>query len=107
MLKLCPVSFVYKHDSNNNKQFGLIAEEVNEIYPELIVRDERGEIFTINYIELIPLLLKQIQELEMQVELLQEQVHEQEQMRNALGEHTQRINELYALVTKLTAALHN
>lgn|GEM_PF-1139006 len=65
MLKLRPVSFIYKHDASNSKQFGLIAEEVNDIYPELIVRNEKGEIYTINYLELIPLLLKHIQELEM------------------------------------------
>ncbi len=62
MLKLRPVSFHYKNDAQHHKQFGLIAEEVNEVYPEIVVRDEAGEIYSVNYMALIPLLLKQIQE---------------------------------------------
>ena len=95
MLKLRPVSFIYKHDSQNNKQFGLIAEEVNEIYPELIVHDEAGGIFTINYIELIPLLLKQIQESE-------KQIQELEAKNNAKDiEYGAKIDMLYAMMDKV------
>ena len=62
MLKLRPVTFKYKNDSSNAEQFGLIAEEVAEVYPGIVTRDEAGEIYTVNYMALIPLLLKQIQE---------------------------------------------
>ena len=62
MIKLRPVNFVYKNDAQNSLQYGLIAEEVNEIYPELVARDEQGQIYTVNYMALIPLLLKQMQE---------------------------------------------
>ena len=108
MLKLRPVSFIYKHDSQNNKQFGLIAEEVNEIYPELIVRDEAGGIFTINYIELIPLLLKQIQELELHnSEQLQEQKDRNKEYETQDAVHEAKISDLYALMNKLLAKIDN
>ncbi len=64
MLTLRPVTFSYKSDPKNTKQYGLIAEEANEVYPEIVIRDEAGEIYSVNYMALIPLLLKQIQELE-------------------------------------------
>ncbi len=96
MLKLRPVSFHYKNDAQHHKQFGLIAEEVNEIYPEIVVRDEAGEIYSVNYMALIPLLLKQIQELEMQV---QSQGHELGRIAS-LEEH---VAELHSAVAKLLA----
>lgn len=74
ILKLRPVSFNYKNDEESRKQYGLIAEEVNEVYPELIVRDEAGEINTINYMELIPLLLKQVQAQDEEIVALKEMV---------------------------------
>ena len=49
ILALKPVTFHYKSDDKNTPQFGLIAEEVAEINPDLIVRDENGEIYTVRY----------------------------------------------------------
>ena len=49
ILALKPVSFHYKSDSKGTRQFGLIAEEVAEVNPDLVVRDENGEIYTVRY----------------------------------------------------------
>ena len=49
ILALKPVSFHYKSDSTGTAQFGLIAEEVAEVNPDLVVRDENGEIYTVRY----------------------------------------------------------
>jgi Chaperone of endosialidase len=46
---LKPVTFHYKSDSSSTPQFGLIAEEVAEVNPDLVVRDENGEIYTVRY----------------------------------------------------------
>ena len=46
---LKPVTFHYKSDTQNRPQFGLIAEEVVEVDPNLVVRDEKGEIYTVRY----------------------------------------------------------
>ena len=66
LMQLQPVEFSYIHDQNNARHFGLIAEEVEKIYPEIIQYTKDGTIYTINYIELIPLLLHQIQIIEQQ-----------------------------------------
>jgi hypothetical protein len=49
ILSLKPVTFHYKSDSPGTPQFGLIAEEVAEVNPDLVVRDENGEIYTVRY----------------------------------------------------------
>jgi trimeric autotransporter adhesin len=49
ILGLKPVTFHYKSDSTNTPQFGLIAEEVAQVNPDLVVRDENGEIYTVRY----------------------------------------------------------
>jgi endosialidase-like protein len=49
ILALKPVTFHYKHDKTGTPQFGLIAEEVARVNPELVVRDNNGEIYTVRY----------------------------------------------------------
>ena len=49
ILGLKPVTFQYKSDSNATPQFGLIAEEVAKVDPDLVVRDDNGEIYTVRY----------------------------------------------------------
>jgi uncharacterized coiled-coil protein SlyX len=49
ILALKPVTFHYKSDSTGTPQFGLVAEEVAEVNPDLVVRDENGEIYTVRY----------------------------------------------------------
>ena len=46
---LKPVTFHYKSDASGTPQFGLIAEEVAEVNPNLVVRDEKGAIYTVRY----------------------------------------------------------
>jgi uncharacterized coiled-coil protein SlyX len=49
ILALKPVTFRYKTQKDAKPQFGLIAEEVAEVNPDLVVRDENGEIYTVRY----------------------------------------------------------
>jgi septal ring factor EnvC (AmiA/AmiB activator) len=49
ILSLKPVTFHYKSDTKETPQFGLIAEEVAEVNPDLVVRDENGDIYTVRY----------------------------------------------------------
>ena len=67
MLQLRPVTFSYIHDDASHKQYGLIAEEVNDVYPELVVHQD-DQAYTVNYMALIPLLLKQVQRLEIKLQ---------------------------------------
>jgi trimeric autotransporter adhesin len=49
ILGLKPVIFKYKNDSEGTPQFGLIAEEVAKVNPDLVIRDENGQIYTVRY----------------------------------------------------------
>jgi hypothetical protein len=49
ILALKPVTFHYKSDATDTPQFGLIAEEVAAVNPDLVVRDKKGEIYTVRY----------------------------------------------------------
>jgi hypothetical protein len=42
ILALKPVTFHYKSDQTGAPQYGLIAEEVDKVNPDLVVRDEQG-----------------------------------------------------------------
>jgi hypothetical protein len=49
ILALKPVTFHYKSDKKNASQYGLIAEDVAAVNPNLVVRDKNGEIYTVRY----------------------------------------------------------
>lgn len=62
---LQPVTFVYDEDENEQQRMGLIYEDTIEVMPEICTGDESNK--AINYVELIPALLKEIQELRARV----------------------------------------
>ena len=74
LLELRPVSFRYrKHaaaDPDGPLQFGLIAEEVAEVFPELVVYDDSGAPYTVRYHLLVPLLLAELQRQHAEIEEL-------------------------------------
>ena len=51
ILKLEPVTFRYKHEISpeGTPEFGLVAEQVEKVNPDLIVRDEEGKPFAVRY----------------------------------------------------------
>jgi len=51
ILALQPVTFRYKHelDPKGIPQFGLVAEQVEKVNPDLVVRDAKGKVFTVRY----------------------------------------------------------
>jgi hypothetical protein len=61
VLQLRPVTFAYREDAAGTVQYGLIAEEVAEVYPELVSRTASGEAQTVRYQALIPMLVNEIQ----------------------------------------------
>jgi hypothetical protein len=89
--RLRPVTFHYKQDSSGALQYGLIAEEVEKVYPELVIRDDAGDIQGVRYEELAPILLGEVQRQQASVENLSAQVEGQ----------AAEIRELRKLVTEM------
>jgi hypothetical protein len=73
ILKLNPVTFDWIE--NEREDIGLIAEQVNEIYPEFVGRNPAGEIQGIKYSKLTTILIKSIQELKQEVETLKAKIN--------------------------------
>jgi hypothetical protein len=63
-MRLRPVTFRYKkeYDSGEgDQQYGLIAEEVAQVYPELVVNGEDGNAKTVEYQKMTTMLLNELQ----------------------------------------------
>ena len=60
--RLRPVSFHLKSEPHGAVQYGLIAEEVERVCPELVIRDDSGKIQGVRYDELASLLLSEAQQ---------------------------------------------
>jgi len=80
ILALEPVTFHYKSDNSATPQFGLIAEEVAEVNPELVVRDANGEIYTVRYEAVNAMLLNEFLKEHRKVEQQNRKLKEQEVM---------------------------
>jgi len=61
ILALKPVTFRYKHelDPDGIPQFGLVAEEVEKVNPDLVVRDTGGKVYTVRYEAINAMLLNE------------------------------------------------
>ena len=95
VLALKPVSFHYKSDNTNTPQFGLIAEEVAAVNPDLVVRDENGEIYSVRYDAVNAMLLN---------EFLKEH-RKNEQQESKLEEQEAKIARQERQIEALTAGL--
>ena len=78
ILALKPVTFHYKSDANGTPQFGLIAEEVAEVNPDLVVHDEKGEIYTVRYDAVNAMLLNEFLKEHCKVEEQNRRIQQQE-----------------------------
>ena len=79
ILALRPVTFRYKHeiDPKGIPQFGLVAEEVEKVNPDLVVRDAEGKVYTVRYEAVNAMLLNEFLKQRRRVEQLRATVSEQ------------------------------
>jgi len=74
ILALKPVTFHYKSDNKNTPQFGLIAEQVAKVNPDLVLRDEKGEIYSVRYDAVNAMLLNEFLKARRQIDAQQKQI---------------------------------
>lgn len=83
---LRPVSYTFKPDSmiylkegeEKRTHYGVIAQEMKEIFPDLVSEDGAGYL-SVNYIELIPLLIQAVKQQQVQIDELQSMLPAQAQ----------------------------
>jgi hypothetical protein len=97
ILALQPVTFRYKQeiDPENIPQFGLVAEQVAKVNPDLVVRDELGKPYTVRYEAVNAMLLNEFLKEHRKVETLEEMVA---QLKLALQEQAAQIQKVSAEV---------
>jgi hypothetical protein len=99
ILALKPVTFQYKTDSTNMPQFGLIAEQVAEVNPELVIRDQKGEIYTVRYDAVNAMLLNEFLKEHRKVE---EQDHKLQEQDRSIRQQDTSVEELREEIRRLT-----
>jgi hypothetical protein len=95
ILALKPVTFRYKNARKGTPQFGLIAEEVAEVNPDLVVCDKNGDTYSVRYDQVNAMLLNEFLKQHCKVE---EQGRKIEQQEAAM---TQQRNNFEAIITQL------
>ena len=74
ILTLLPKQYTYIKETDNHTHYGLLAQDVELVYPSLVKNDGKGTIKSVNYMELIPLLIAQIQCLQHQIDELKNNI---------------------------------
>jgi uncharacterized coiled-coil protein SlyX len=118
ILALKPVTFYYKKqiDPKRTAQFGLVAEEVEKVNPDLVTRDGKGELYTVRYEAVNAMLLNEflkehckMQEQEAAISQLNSTVAKQDatiaQQQKGMEAVAARLNEQAAQIQKVTAQL--
>ncbi len=85
LLRLRPVTYRYKQayaDGSKPIDYGLIAEEVAEVYPDLVVKGADGLVQTVQYQKLPPMLLNELQK---QNEIIRQQREEVQKLESRLA----------------------
>jgi len=108
ILSLKPVIFHYKSDPKNTPCFGLIAEEVAAVNPDLVVRDKGGQPYSVRYDQVNAMLLNEFLKEHRQVQDLKEIVAEQQSKIKALTTGLQKVSaQLEASKPALQTVLNN
>jgi uncharacterized coiled-coil protein SlyX len=109
ILSLKPVTFHYKSDKTSTAQFGLIAEDVAAVNPDLVVRDKDGEIYTVRYDAVNAMLLNEFLKEHRKVEEQGDKMQTQEativELKSTVEQQQKQIETLSAGLQKVSAQL--
>ena len=105
ILSLKPVSFRYKEeiDPEGAPQFGLIAEDVEKVNPDLVARDAEGKVYTVRYEAVNAMLLNEFLKEHRQVQQLKATVaQQQEEFHAKFAQQQKQIEALTATIQKVS-----
>ena len=108
ILALKPVTFRYKRDldANGVPQFGLIAEDVAKVNPDLVVRDKNGDIYSVRYEAVNAMLLNEFLKAHKKIEQQEATIAQLEKNVQAMTARQQeQIEALTAGLQKVSAQL--
>jgi len=106
LMRLRPVTFFYKGeyaDGERTLQYGLIAEEVAKVYPELVAYDKDGQPYSVRYQYLSTMLLNEVQKQYRSAEAQAQTIKTQEQKIEQLEERLSRLEKVLVSQAQLLA----
>jgi hypothetical protein len=107
LLQLRPVTFFYKpqYDAGSHAlQYGLIAEEVAKLYPDMVGYDKDGQPSSVKYQSLAPMLLNEVQKQNAQLQSQGVQIRKQAEEIQLQQEQNRRLEDrLAALEARLSS----
>jgi hypothetical protein len=101
LMQLRPVTFRYKSDPSGTLQYGLVAEEVERVYPELVTYGTDGTVQSVRYLEFTALLLNQLQKQAAQLRSKDVELANQRRRIEALEQKQTRLDALSGRVAAL------
>jgi predicted ribosome quality control (RQC) complex YloA/Tae2 family protein len=108
LLELKPVTFRYKKeiDPKGTSQFGLVAEEVEKVNPDLVVRDKEGKPYSVRYDQVNAMLLNEFLKEHHKVKEQEATIAQLEKdFQATVAQLTQRLDEQAAQIQKVSAQL--
>ena len=104
VLALKPVTFRYKKevDSDGIPQFGLVAEDVEKVNPDLVVRDKEGKPYSVRYEQVNAMLLNEFLKEHRKNEQQESKIEQQEAK---IARQEKQIEALTAGLQKVSAQL--
>ena len=95
ILALKPVTFRYKQelDPEGTPQFGLVAEEVEKVNPDLVARDEEGKVYTVRYEAVNAMLLNEFLKAHAKPQQQQATIEKQQKQIQALTTGLQKVSD--------------
>ncbi len=72
LFNLNPIIFSYKNDRVKSKHFGLLAQDVEKVFPELVKNDKDYK--SVNYQELLPIMLAKMKQMQLEIDELKQQL---------------------------------
>jgi len=102
LMKLRPVKFYYKPelDPTHTRQYGLVAEEVAQVAPQLVIFDNNGVAQTVRYHFVNAMLLNEVQK---QRRMIEEQQKANEEQQSTIERQQAQLRDLAARLAKLEA----
>src|SRR5262249_54907728 len=104
LYRLRPVTFRYRQDVQGQQHYGLIAEEVAKVYPELVTKGADGKVESVQYHEVIPMLLNELQRQQRELAALKAQ---NARLQAVVGQMQQQDEEHRARTAALAARLEH
>ena len=104
LYRLRPVTFHYTQDPHGPRQYGLIAEEVVTVYPELVTKGADGKVESVQYHELIPMLLNEVQSQQQEITELKAQARQVEELKAQNAALAARLERLEQAATRTATA---